>query len=44
MFGLGHWELAVVVVVAIVLFGNRIPKLCRSLGESVGIIRRIVDE
>ncbi len=32
---LGGWEIAVVALVALLLFGTRLPKLARSLGQSV---------
>jgi sec-independent protein translocase protein TatA len=35
MFGIGNLELMVVALVALLLFGNRLPKLMRSLGQSV---------
>mgnify|MGYP006284283757 CR=1 FL=1 len=35
MFGIGHWELLVVLVIALVLFGHRLPSMMRSLGKSV---------
>jgi sec-independent protein translocase protein TatA len=35
MFGLGGGELIVVALIALLLFGTRLPKLARSLGQSV---------
>ena len=35
MFGIGHLELLVVAFVGLILFGNRLPKVMRSLGQSV---------
>jgi sec-independent protein translocase protein TatA len=35
MFGIGHLELMVVALVGLVLFGHRLPKVMRSLGQSV---------
>jgi len=36
MFGLGPWELLVIFVVIIILFGpKRLPELARSLGRSI---------
>lgn len=35
MFGIGTTELMVVMVVCLVLFGNRLPTLMRSMGRSV---------
>lgn len=35
MFGIGHWELLIVLIIALVLFGHRLPSMMRSLGRSV---------
>jgi sec-independent protein translocase protein TatA len=35
MFGIGHLELMVIALVAFVLFGHRLPKVMRSLGQSI---------
>jgi len=35
MFGIGHWELVVVVLVIFILFGHRLPSVMRSLGRGV---------
>ena len=35
MFGLGVGEMAVVGVVAVLLFGSRLPSVARSLGKSM---------
>jgi sec-independent protein translocase protein TatA len=35
MFGIGHLELLVVAFVGLILFGNRLPQVMRSLGQSV---------
>jgi sec-independent protein translocase protein TatA len=34
-FGLGSWELIIVLVIVLLLFGNRLPSLMRSLGRSM---------
>lgn len=39
MFGIGHTELIVVAIVALILFGNRLPSVMRSLGQSVNEFR-----
>jgi sec-independent protein translocase protein TatA len=39
MFGVGHTELMVVAFVALILFGNRLPSVMRSLGQSVNEFR-----
>jgi len=33
--GFGHWELLVVALVILLLFGNRLPGMMRSMGRSV---------
>ncbi len=35
MFGLGHWELLIVAIIVLLLFGNRLPSVMRSLGRGV---------
>ena len=40
MFGLGFQELALVGVVAVLLFGKRLPEVARSLGKSYNEFRR----
>lgn len=40
MFGLGTIELVCVASVAVMLFGGRLPKLARSVGQSVVEFRR----
>lgn len=32
---LTHWEIILVLVVALLLFGTRLPKVARSLGQGV---------
>lgn len=40
MFNLGPWEMAIVGIVAILLFGKRLPEVMRSLGKSYNEFRR----
>ncbi len=35
MFGLGPWEISLIVLVLLLLFGRRLPKIPGSLGKSV---------
>jgi TatA/E family protein of Tat protein translocase len=35
MFGLGTTELMIIAVIVLILFGSRLPKVMRSLGEGV---------
>ena len=32
---LSHWEIIIVLVIALLLFGTRLPKVARSLGQGV---------
>lgn len=40
MFGLGVVEMGVIGCIAVLLFGGRLPKLARSVGQSVVEFRR----
>jgi len=40
----GHWELVIVGVVVLLLFGGRFKGVCRALGETVGLIQGVVDD
>ncbi len=40
MFGIGHMEMLVVGVVALLLFGNRLPSVMRSLGSGISEFKR----
>lgn len=35
MFGLGPWDMLIVAVIMLLLFGNRLPGVMRSLGRGV---------
>ncbi|MCD6415330.1 MAG: twin-arginine translocase TatA/TatE family subunit [Planctomycetes bacterium] len=41
---LGHWELLVVLVVALLIFGPRLPSVMRALGKSVNEFKKGVHE
>lgn len=41
---LGAWEIIIVLVIAVVLFGNRLPQLGRSLGKGLVSFRKGVNE
>lgn len=40
MFGIGHWELCIIGIVAVLLFGSRLPTVCRSFGQSLMELKR----
>lgn len=35
MFGIGHWEMMIVAVIALLLYGKRLPEVARSLGKGM---------
>ena len=45
MFGLGFWEIAVVLIVALLVLGpEKLPKIARQLGRGVRELRRVAGE
>jgi sec-independent protein translocase protein TatA len=44
MFGVGPMEMAVLAVVLLLLFGNRLPGLMRSVGRSVVEFKKGVND
>ena len=42
MFLPGHTELLIILVIAVILFGHRLPSIARSLGESFHVFRSAV--
>ena len=44
MFGLGPMELAIVGVIALLLFGKRLPEVGRSLGRSITEFKKGMNE
>jgi sec-independent protein translocase protein TatA len=44
MFGIGTPELMIVGVVALLLFGNRLPSVMRSLGKGISEFKQGMDE
>lgn len=43
--GIGGWEILVILVVVLVVFGpRRIPEMARSLGKGMAQIRRVTTE
>ena len=45
MFGFGFSEIVVILVVALLVFGpKRLPEIARTLGKSMGELRRTLDD
>ncbi|MEZ6124541.1 MAG: twin-arginine translocase TatA/TatE family subunit [Planctomycetaceae bacterium] len=44
IFGLGGAELAVLAVIVVVLFGNRLPGAAKSLGQSFSMFKKGLKE
>jgi sec-independent protein translocase protein TatA len=44
MFGIGPMEMLVVGIVAVLLFGNRLPEVARSLGRSMTEFKKGMQE
>jgi len=44
MFGIGQTELIIVGVIALLLFGNRLPSVMRSLGGGISEFKKGLDD
>ena len=45
MFGFGHWELLIVLVIAMIIFGaGKLPQVGSALGKSIGNFKKGVAE
>ena len=44
MFGIGNMELLIVGVIALLLFGSRLPNVMRSLGSGLSEFKRGLDD
>ena len=41
MFGFGHWELLIVLVIALLIFGaGKLPQVGSALGKSIGNFKK----
>lgn len=40
----GHWELIVVVLIAVLIFGKRLPDIIRGCGKSISEFRKGLKE
>lgn len=44
MFGLGIWELLIILFIILILFGRRLPELGEGLGKGIKSFRKSVRE
>jgi sec-independent protein translocase protein TatA len=44
MFGIGDSELFILAVIALLLFGNKLPSMMRKLGGSLSEFKRAMDQ
>lgn len=44
MFGLSGWELIIILIVALLLFGKRLPDIMRGMGSSVREFKKGMEE
>ena len=41
MFGFGHWELLIILVIAVLIFGaGKLPQVGSALGKSIGNFKK----
>lgn len=44
MFGLGIWELLIILLIVLLLFGRKLPELGESLGKGIRSFRKSLRE
>lgn len=44
MFGLGPWELLIILVIVLLLFGRKLPELGEGLGKGIRSFRKSIKE
>lgn len=44
MFGLGIWELVIILVIILILFGRKLPEIGEGLGKGIRSFRKSIKE